>query len=366
MVRFALLIGSIFVAISCCGSAKPSAQEPVETIVEQDSTCEISIMLGGDVMFHQPQITAALGSEGKYDFTKTFQYIKTQWSDCDAVIFNLETTLAEGNYSGYPQFAAPKEVAYNLKECGVTHIMQANNHICDKYSKGIITTAKHLKEAGLESAGCYIDSVAWRQNSPLWIEKEGFKIALLNYTYGTNGIPVPKGIIVPHIDTTAIRRDIERAQAGDATNIITFMHWGYEYHTSPSAEQTKLAQWLHTNGVDIVVGSHPHVIQPSHADSTHITIYSMGNLVSNQRKRHTNGGMLVRLDIERDTILNKCRYTLEHLPHFVYKAPLGDSPRYYCTPENLIDSVIVDDISQRGEARQFFNDTRSILSKGDF
>ncbi len=362
-IKSALAIGATLVAISCCGGTKPTTDAPVVLIAEEDPRCEISIMFGGDVMFHGPQITAARNAEGEYDVTRTFKYIKPLWNDCDAVVFNLETTLAESNYSGYPQFAAPKDVAHNLKECGVTHVVLANNHVCDKFSNGVITTAKHLKEAKLESAGSYVDSVAWRKNSPLWIEKEGFKIALLNYTYGTNGIPVPKGIVVPHIDTTAMRQDIERAKAASATNIVTFMHWGYEYHTSPSAEQKMLAQWLHANGVDIVIGSHPHVIQPSRADSTGVTVYSMGNLVSNQRKRYTNGGMLVRLDIVRDTTLNECHYSIEHLPHFVYKAPLGDSPRYYCTPENLIDSVIVNDPAQRKEARQFFDDTRLILSK---
>ncbi len=321
---------------------------------------EISIMFGGDVMFHQPQIDAALDGANGYNFTKTFQYIQDSWQGCDAVIFNLETTLSDKNYSGYPQFAAPKEVARDLKECGVTHLMLANNHVCDKHFTGIEKTAKYLAEAGIESAGCYVDSAALKLNSPLRIKKEGFDIAVFNYTYGTNGIDVPNGAIVPHLDTALIAKDIARAKQDSVTNIVVFAHWGNEYQSQPCKEQTQLAQWLHDKGVDIVIGSHPHVIQPTYVDSCGVTVYSLGNLVSNQRKRYTNGGLLVKLDMVRNSQSGECSYKLTHHPHFVYKAPLGDTPRYYCTPEILIDSIVKES-AQRAEAELFFSDTKTLL-----
>ncbi len=321
---------------------------------------EVSIMLGGDVMFHQPQIDAARGEDGVYDFSGSFRYIQDSWSDCDAVIFNLETTLSEGNYSGYPQFATPKEVAQNLRNCGVTHLMLANNHTCDKYANGIRNTIKFVEEAGIETAGSYVDSVMWRQKTPLYIKRDGMKIAVLNYTYGTNGIPTPKGMVVPKLDTTQMAKDIRLAKRESATNIIAFLHWGNEYQSNPSTAQKQLAKWLHDSGVDIIVGSHPHVIQPTHIDSTKVTIYSLGNLISNQRKRYTNGGLLIKLDIVHDIRSGKSNYKITHLPHFVYKAPLGDSPRYYCIPENMVDSIITEP-AQRKEARVFFEDSKRLL-----
>lgn len=311
-------------------------------------------------MFHQPQIDAALTSDGSYDFSDSFQYIKNSWSECDAVIFNLETTLTEENYSGYPQFATPKEIAQNLRDCGVTHLMLANNHTCDRYASGIRNTIKFVREAGIESAGSYVDSIAWREQTPLFIRRDGLKIAVLNYTYGTNGIPTPKGMVIPKLDTAQMAEDIRLAQRQYATNIIVFLHWGNEYQSTPSTEQKRLERWLRSQGVDIIVGSHPHVIQPVDIDSTGVTIYSLGNLISNQRKRYTNGGLLVKLDIVRNLRSGECSYEITKLPHFVYKAPLGDTPRYYCIPEDMIDSIIKEP-SQREEAKIFFEDSKKLL-----
>ncbi len=339
------------------------AHEPLPILSLPNHEATISIMFGGDVMFHTPQISAMSDGRGGRDVTGTFRYIRESWRGCDVVIFNLETTLSKDQYSGYPMFAAPSEVAQNLSDCGVTHLALANNHICDKSAQGIRNTLQYIAQAEIQSVGCYADSVSWLRQTPLFIMRDGFKIALLNYTYGTNGMPTPRGMVVPKLDTTQIARDIARAKAADATNIILFAHWGYEYHSQPSAEQISLAEWLHGCGVDIVVGSHPHVIQPTHVDSLGVTIYSLGNLISNQRKRYTNGGLLVRLDITHNILSGHCDYQITHLPHFVYKAPLGDSPRYNCVPHTLVDSLIPD-AQQRLDAKLFFEDTQRLLSEG--
>ncbi|MFI3280982.1 MAG: CapA family protein [Rikenellaceae bacterium] len=343
---------------SCINRGEKLQEAAIEPV---NSECEISIMFGGDVMLHQPQIDAARNGEGGYSIAKSLLYIKDSWAMCDAVVFNLETTLSDKNYSGYPLFAAPREVTQDLQACGVTHVMLANNHICDRGAQGIRNTLRYVEEASLESAGCYVDSLDLEKRVPIFIKKEGFNIALLNYTYGTNGMPIPTGMIVPLLDTTLIAKDIAQAKEASATNIITFVHWGNEYQSHPSIEQKRLAAWLRAKGVDIVVGSHPHVIQPTQVDSTGATIYSLGNLISNQRKHYTNGGLLVKLDIVRDTCNNLSSYEITHLPHFVYKAPLGDHPRYYCTPHTLVDSIIVE-AAQRAEAEQFFSDTEALLS----
>ncbi|MFI3268590.1 MAG: CapA family protein [Rikenellaceae bacterium] len=362
--RHLTIISVIILLFTGCNNntSKQNAEKGTEQniISSENYEQEISIMFGGDLMFHMPQISAAYSCENGYDFSKCFQYIQDNWKGCDAVIFNLETTLSDSDYSGYPQFAAPKEVAHNLKDCGVTHLVLANNHTCDKHAKGIRKTINYLSEVGIETAGCYLDSNEWAQNTPLFIKKDSFNIALLNYTYGTNGLPVPKGMVVPQLDTIQIANDIEKAKSLSATNIITFLHWGNEYQNSPCDEQIELAQWLHNNGVDIVIGSHPHVIQRTETLTDGITVYSLGNFISNQRNRHTNGGLLVKLNLTHNTKTGESNWNITHFPHFVYKAPLGDSPRYYCVPENLIDSVIKE-APQRKEAEIFFTDTKNIL-----
>ena len=324
---------------------------------------ELTLIFGGDVMVHAPQITAAKKKDGTYDFSGCFKHIKPYWESADAVILNLETTLSASRYSGYPMFSAPYQLAKNLKNSGATHLVTANNHTCDKGVRGIDSTIYYLNKAGLIHTGSFKDSVDYKNRCPMYIEKGSFKVAVLNYTYGTNGMPIPKGKIVPLIDTTQIKKDIAKAKNAKSTNIVSFMHWGDEYKSAPNSKQRNLAKWLHKVGVDIVIGSHPHVVEPIEYyvggdDISGVTVYSLGNLISNQRDTRRDGGINVKLKITRKD--GESKYIMRYKSWYVDKKLAGGHPRYILIGDE-IEGYKFDNKSDSLKAEVFFRDTKKLL-----
>lgn len=323
----------------------------------------LSLFFIGDIMQHSPQIKGAWDSlQQDYTYEDCFRYIRPYWEKADYVIGNLETTLADRNFSGYPQFCAPWQLARDLKNCGVDFLATNNNHSCDKGYPGIQKTIYYLDSLSIPHTGTFNDTASWVRQMPYYIRHGHFKIAFLSYTYGTNGIPVTHGQVVSMIDTFHIARQIEKARLDTATNIIAFMHWGIEYATSPNREQRALSEWLHRQGADIVIGSHPHVVQPVEyitegKDTCGVTVYSLGNFVSNQSKRYTNGGLSICLQLTREN--RHTRYQMQYLPHYVHRPIEKGKRRYYVVPEPQIsyiaghpDSVLY---------QEFFRDTDSII-----
>ena len=175
-----------------------------DTISKQDS---IHLFFFGDVMQHAPQITGAWDNEQQdYDYRPCFRYIAPYWQKADYVVANLETTLTNKNYSGYPQFCAPWQLARDLQQAGVDILTTNNNHSCDKGYEGIRKTIHYLDSLQIPHTGTFTDTTAWITTTPLYIRQGQFKIALLSYTYGTNGIPVTHGQVVSMIDTFTMAR----------------------------------------------------------------------------------------------------------------------------------------------------------------
>ncbi|MFI3314998.1 MAG: CapA family protein [Rikenellaceae bacterium] len=356
-----LLLLAISMIISCKGKTKNEIiveVQQVDTVVIE----QLHMVFVGDVMTHMPQIYGAAVDTiaNSYNFEECFRYVAPHWREADVVIANLETTLDDKNYSGYPRFAAPYSLADALKNSGVTHLMLANNHTCDKGREGIIRTTSHLEKIGVPYAGAYRDSAQWREESPLFIKKGSFNVAVLNYTYGTNGLPVPKGQVVPLIDTLAIKKDIEKAYANKATNIIAFLHWGNEYQRDEDESQRELSEWFNRNGVKIIIGSHPHVVQPIECDSTHLTVYSLGNFISNQRDRYRNGGINIHLNLTK--VEDNTTLSTSYKSYYVHKR--SKSPRYFCVDSLAADSIITDR-EEKNRAKIFFDDTRDHLSSNN-
>lgn len=255
------------------------------------------LLFVGDVMQHLPQVQAARQPDGSFDYTEVFADVAPYFAAADLAVANLETTLTDtDDYAGYPCFRSPIALAAALRTAGIDLCALANNHCCDAGARGIRITTKALSELGLLHTGVFADSIARATTHPLVVERNGIRFALLNYTESTNGIPTPRGTWVNRIDTAAMRTDLQRACAtADCTVVI--IHWGNEYQREPSREQRRLAQFLRRHGADLVVGSHPHVVQPFEVDSTGGVFYSLGNFVSNQRRRHTDGGLMARLTV---------------------------------------------------------------------
>ena len=315
----------------------------------------VRLVFGGDLMQHMPQVQAARQSDGSYDYTASFEHIAPMFRNADIAVLNLETTISSsGRCSGYPLFASPIAVADAMVDMGIDIALLANNHCCDRYGKGIDTTIDELTRRNIAHIGVYKDSTDYRDNNIYHFECKDVRFALLNYTYGTNGMPIPKGRMVNQIDTLTIQRDVRSISRDSVDCVVACMHWGIEYQRSANDEQRRLAAMLRREGVDIIIGSHPHVIQPYEADSTHVTYYSLGNLVSNQQWRYSDGGLLAEIEVIRCDTIEGLRFSTT--PHPVWVL----CPGYKILPRSVGDTINMSATS-RGRYNTFMSDTDKLL-----
>ena len=315
----------------------------------------VRIVALGDLMQHTPQLTAARTPRGGYDYTRSFRHVARLTRQADLAIVNLETTLSEeGPYTGYPCFRSPAAVADAMRDMQIDLAVMANNHCCDRGGAGIRATTRILDSRGIPRTGVFRDSTDMRLNNIQYITRNGITFAVINYTYGTNGLPVPDGCIVNRIDTAVMARDIAAIDRNRADCIIAFMHWGNEYQRHPDATQRAAADFLRRHGVDIIIGSHPHVIQSAECDRRNgVTIYSLGNFVSNQRKRYCDGGIAATIDVELSDD-GRLSYSLHVTPLWVH------TPDYAILPPEVADTMhMAPPDRQRYEL--FIDDTRQLL-----
>jgi len=265
---------------------------------------EIRLLFAGDAMQHQRQIDNAFRN-GEYDYSSYFKYIKNEISNADLAVVNLEGPLGGEPYKGYPQFSLPDAFAAALKEAGFAVFLTANNHAVDCYSKGISRTIDMLDSLGVYHTGTFKNDSEREQSYPLIVEKKGIRMVFLNYTYDTNNITPEAPYIVNIIDTALIKEDISKAFRANPDIVIAVMHWGQEYQLNPSKSQEELAQFLINQGVDLIIGSHPHVVEPSQIvtdpilKNTHLVVYSLGNFVSGMSAPNTDGGQMVEVTLEK-------------------------------------------------------------------
>lgn len=267
---------------------------------------KISLLFIGDIMGHDEQIRSAENTEnGEFNYDEVFRYISPVISDADVSIANFEVTLAGPPYKGYPQFSSPAALASACKNSGIDYVVTANNHAADRGGAGIKGTINRLDSIGIPHTGTFLSSEAKDSLHPLIIKEKGFTLALLNYTYGTNGIKVAAPVIVNNLEMESVASDIEKTKHLNTDFIILFLHWGTEYDTVPSASQVAMAEYFFSRGANLIIGSHPHVLQKmiwfkdDSLFSGKAVVYSLGNFVSNQRKPKTDGGTMVRIDLEK-------------------------------------------------------------------
>ena len=221
---------------------------------------EVTLLFIGDIMQHMPQVEAAWNDSLQcYSYDSCFQYVRPIISDYDFAIANLETTLAGKPYSGYPAFSSPDELVVGMKNAGIDLVGTANNHSCDRGLTGVTRTIEIIDRYGLQRFGTYKSDAEYKARNPLILRKNGISIAMLNYTYGTNGIPVPDGTVVSLIEKDRISRDLQAARDSTPDKIIVYIHWGDEYQREPNAFQKDIASFCFEHGADIIIGSHPHL-----------------------------------------------------------------------------------------------------------
>ena len=365
---FALLI--LYMA-SCIGgrSKKTSDIDAFAEIVSKPDS--VRLVFVGDVMGHTTQNRGAWrdGGDSCYNYAPTFQWVKDYISSADLAIANLEVTFAGAPYTGYPRFSSPVSLADALKDAGFDILLTANNHILDSGTKGLALTIDALDGLGISHTGSFKDSVDWKNNHPLMIQKNGFNLAFLNYTYGTNGLSVQPPGVVNYMDTLQVADDLEKCRAMNADFIIACVHWGEEYQNKENESQRQFADFIARNGCDLIVGGHPHVVQPIRkiavdaADSV-LVAWSLGNFVSNQRWRYSDGGIMLEVTLTKtDSVVELQSYRYE--PFWVHRYPDKNAQVYRLIPVNdyLLDSERFPNITAEDEKNmlQFHSDTKAIV-----
>ncbi len=288
----------------------------------------------GDIMSHGPQIRAALKADGSYDYTENFYYLKPYFDHSNYVIANLETTLGVKPYHGYPQFSAPPDLALACKKAGINVLVTANNHSCDKGRRGIHKTINILDSLEIEHTGTFESIQAREQKNPLVLKRNNQVIAILNYTYGTNGLPIPRPTVVNLIQKKQIKNDLLKVKQLKPDLLIVFLHWGEQYQHHPNKNQKDLVKFLHQNGVRYIIGAHPHVIQDIvyNAQTDQLTVFSLGNFISNQRTFPRDGSMMLELSFVQKEGTDLSLSHIKVHPIWVYKFKENSKWHYQILP----------------------------------
>lgn len=316
-------------------SADVSNSDIVETnsqpTDEQKEPVSFNLSAIGDVMCHNTQYWDAYQKEtNTYDFSYVFEDIKYYTQKADITIGSLETSFAgeERGYSNYPTFNSPDALAYSLKDIGVDILSTAGNHCLDMAFDGLSRTIDVLDKADIAHTGTY--KTQEERDKILIKYIKGLKVAFINYTYGTNGIPIPSGksFCVNLIDKDLIKKDIETAKSQNADVIIACMHWGTEYQTSSNKEQQELADFLFQNGVNIILGNHPHVLQPMEKRTVTLedgttkegfVIYALGNFICDQNAENTRNSIILNLSITKQVDGLVTIDNVDYVPIHMYK-----------------------------------------------
>ncbi|MBZ4654316.1 MAG: Capsule synthesis protein CapA [Peptococcaceae bacterium] len=312
----ALLFLALMLSTGCVAVSPADAQIPGQEAPPFIPDDTLVITAVGDIMMHNTQIVSGYEPQtGTYNFGKFFNEIKPLLLASDLVLGNLETTLSgkKAVYSGYPRFNAPEQLALNLKEAGFQILTTANNHCLDKNFTGLASTLKFLDQAGLLHTGTARSQE--ERDSILFVEKKGVKIAILAYTYGTNGITPPKDkpYAVNILEEDIVKKDIARARTRGAQLIILSLHFGQEYQQQPDPIQKNLAYQFLEAGADIILGHHPHVLQPMEIvslkengkEKNKFVIYSLGNFISDQSGLERQSSIILNIHFGIDRMTNE-------------------------------------------------------------
>jgi poly-gamma-glutamate capsule biosynthesis protein CapA/YwtB (metallophosphatase superfamily) len=359
-------------------TTEPSV-EPSSTTTTTEPPLEITIAAVGDVMGHIPIVNSVRvpGTES-YDFRPVFAPVAPYLSQADYTVANLETRLAgsEFGYSGYPRFNSPVSLGYALKDAGVDLLATANNHSLDLGWDGIVNTLDNLDSLGLAHVGTYRSAA--EKEIPFIVNIDGIEVAFLNYTSYLNGLVPPsehEAYAVNQLDADAVAADAMTARAWGADIVIALLHYGDEYERQPSEAQIEVSQDILSRGVDVILGHHPHVVQPiSHFfDFTSWRVndkyvaYSLGNFVSAQRWRYSDSGLIAYVHIEKRGI--RAYVTgVSYLPVYVQRSTLSSPIRYRVLPvlpgAQLDTDTVITEADQERMA-QVWNDLWEILYRPD-
>ncbi len=288
-------------SLSGCGKNNTEAVNTEKNIINET----ISIVAVGDNLLHMPVVNSGKKADGSYDYTHIFAKLQPIFKNADLSVIGQETVFGGEHlgYSGYPLFNSPSDMGKTLVNEGFDIVLHASNHVVDKWAEGIENTLKFW-EAYPEVTVLGINKSEEQKQKVNVLEVKGAKLAVLNYTYGTNGLSVPesKSYLVNYIDEEKIQKDVAFAES-NANFTIAFMHWGIEYSFKPDDSQKTLCEKMCDWGVDLIIGSHPHVIEPvewytSETGNQMLVYYSLGNYVSRQLEAKNLLGGLANVELK--------------------------------------------------------------------
>ncbi len=317
---------ALFLSIFTFINANPYTILTIHATHKNESNATIAFV--GDLMVHKPQMVSAYNkSTDSYDFNYCFSKVEKYLKTTDMTVGNLETTFAgnEIGYSDYPCFNTPDTFAEALKKAGISLLTTANNHSNDKREAGILRTLDVLDKLGFDHVGTYRSQ---EERDHVFIKDiNNIRFAFLSYTYSTNGIPLPEGkdYLVNMLDEQLIKKDIAKAKKAKPDIIVVLPHMGNEYETAPNDTFKQYAKMMAEAGADVIIASHPHVIQPMEfieVTDKHETTrdcfvaYSMGNFVSSQRTKPRDAGMILNISFKKAG--NKTQITsVSYIPTWV-------------------------------------------------
>ncbi|MCF8259476.1 MAG: CapA family protein [Melioribacteraceae bacterium] len=340
---------------------------PSKYLSQTDSTVSFTISAVGDLMCHSTQFKYAKVDTDKYDFGKVFSSIAPYLSQSDVTIGNIETVFAgrDKGIAGYPVFNTPDEYLDALKDAGFDVLVTANNHSLDMDVEGLLRTNNLIREKKMEPVGTFV-SEADRDSVRIY-EYNGLKVGITSYTYATNIRSAPKdsSYLINYIQDSIIKNDIQNLRNAGAELVITFFHFGTEYERYPSGYQKRVVQNTISYGADIILGCHPHVVQPfeyfqseeSNIDRGFVA-YSLGNFVSNQRWQYSDGGVIVNIEVEKLIPDNSLKLkNVSFVPVWVYKGVVNYDAEYFILPSR---------ISETGSFPSYFTDEDKALMKQSY
>ena len=306
-----------------------------------DSTVTVSFSAVGDIMCHSTQYNYAWVEKDSFDFNPMFNVLHNYLSEKDILIGNLETVLAGDtkSYSGYPSFNSPNSLAESLKNTGFDFLTTANNHANDQGFPGVKRTLEELRKINIVPLGT--SSLDSNSNYNYFVRK-GLRFGLLSYTYGTNynGNSLNPKKFVNHIDTLKIKTDITELRNKGTEIIIVLFHFGEQYMKNISKYQKRVVDRTVSYGADIIIGSHPHIVQKFEQFETNnakldtgFVVYSLGNFVSNQRWRYSDGGIILNFDITKNIFTDSVYVSdINYLPIWVFKGDTEKGKEYIILP----------------------------------
>ena len=314
-----------------------------EEVIEDDIR-EISLVAVGDIMYHGHQIVKVPSQPSGYDYYDNLKLTKPYFKEADIAIGNYETTSTTSRgWASYPQFNTPPESIDALKDAGIDILSTINNHTLDSGKQGLIDTYNNIKSRGIIPLGTRVSE---DQASLINIERKGIKLGFLAYTYGYNGLDfnlteAEHQYMANKIDEDKIKSEIEKSNNLDNDFTVVMIHWGTEYSPNPNDMQRELANKMVEWGADIILGSHPHVVQASEMINDSFVIYSMGNFLSDQRLESLNNidterGLMVDLTLEKNFTTNESRIKdKEFIPLWVNK--------YYYEDRYFYETIVAKD-----------------------